>query len=487
MRIPFAVVAVLVLLLAGCNSPASDKGDEGKDGASIDLTAPALRHLVGEGDLPRVSVASNVTGLLRGLDHGVSEPTLAVAPDGTILVAAFSGNPDILRTRDGGFSWQEVSPRVAGQRTHPVSFDPMVYVDPGTGRTFDIDQQGAVGCYQVSYSDDLGDSWTGPFPACNKPVVDHQTIVAAAPRALTTVAYPNVLFVCYNIIVTAECIRSLNGGISWTATTPVLSPGADAGGDQGAQVCSSLTGHLAAAADGTVYLPRRACDATYVIITRDDGLSWEVVPIGGDQRAIGGTGISGPDPAVTVDAEGNVYYSYVRLDGHLVLSVSTDQGRTWSTPVDVTRPGVTATNLPKIVVGDPGRVAFAYYGTTAEGGFDAKEGAAENRTWDLYLAVATQALGPTPEVVSVRLNDPADPAVRGTCGPGRCPGGILDFIDIEVDAEGRPWAVFTDACVDDCAKPDGDATLSNGDAGLLATLATGPSLRAAVGTLPPLA
>ena len=66
----------------------------------------------------------------------------------------------------------------------------------------------------------------------------------------------------------------------------------------------------------------------------------------------------------------------------------------------------------------------------------------------------------TPEVVTVRLNEAADPAVRGACGPGRCPGGILDFIDIELDSTGRPWAIFTDACVEACAQPDGEPAQS---------------------------
>lgn len=483
-----AILLALSALAAGCVAPAgtTNDGDALDDHvASLDALDTIVQQAGAAQNATLPAPAPDVRGIFRSLDHGVGEPTLAIASDGSLFVAAYeAGVSDILRTRDGGLTWDDVTPYLPGgvAPAHPRSFDPMVYVDPTTDRVFDIDQQAAVGCYQISHSDDLGDSWLGPFVGCVKPVVDHQTIVAAKPRTLTTVGYDNVVYVCYNIIATVECIRSLNGGISFAPAGPINSPGVEADGT----LCSSLTGHAAAAPDGTMYIPRRACDDVYVIITRDDGTTWEVVQVAKEPGAIGGTGTSGSDPAIAIDALGNAYYTYIALDGHAYLSTSSDAGLTWSTPVDVTRAGVTATNLPKIAVGDEGRVALVYYGTSIENGYEATDEEMLNATWHGYLAIITDALTDAPTVTTSRLNDAADPLVRGPCGPGRCAGAILDFIDVEVDADGRAWAIFTDSCVDACAKPDGTWEQSNGGAGLLGTLETGPSLRAGIASLPPL-
>ncbi|MDQ3879362.1 MAG: glycoside hydrolase, partial [Actinomycetota bacterium] len=143
---------------------------------------------------------------------------------------AFQGNTkiDVVRSTDQGQTWQIVSPKAPGGRNaQAVSLDPYLYVDHRTNRVFTIDN--TVACLYMSYSDDEGGSWVTNPAMCSHPDVnDHQTI-AAGPPATTPkaamVAYPDVLYYCYNDVITTSCAKSLDGGVSWTQTGSPAFPG----------------------------------------------------------------------------------------------------------------------------------------------------------------------------------------------------------------------------------------------------------------------
>lgn len=197
-------------------------------------------------------------------------------------------------------------------------------------------------------------------------------------------------------------------------------------------------------------------------------MSWSVTQVS-DMPAIGN------DPAVAVDAEGNAYYVFQNADdSHIYLSSSTDQGATWSEAIDITPPGITAAHLPALTAGDAGRLAMAWVGTDDPEGFEQDvDPQDENATWDGFISLIADATSATPVVTTARVNPADDPLVRGHCGPGRCPG-LTDFIDVQMDAEGRPWAAFVDACTEECASdPDGE---NNAADGFVAAFSTGPSL-----------
>lgn len=487
-RVLLLTALFVLVAFAGCVAPGADVDPAAELPAATGLQvkdAPALVHVAGDALSGQAALEVEATSLYIG--HDAAEPTLGVTSEGVLFYAAatfkndVAGQPfplprtDILRSVDSGRTWEDVTPYLPGGvvRAHPETGDPYVYVDPATDRVFDIDQRMAVGSYTVSFSDDDGESWTGPFVACDAPPCDHQTIVASKPRALPTAGYPSIVMVCYNQVHSVACQRSLTGGAGFERATPPFR-GIDENG-----FCGGLHGHLKASADGVIYLPKDHCGIPMVAVTKDDGVTWTVSTVS-DLPAGGG-----PDPVIATDAEGNVYYAWINPDdGHLSMSTSTDQGATWSEAVDLTPPGVTAAHLPAIAAGDAGQVVLAYTATDDPEGFEGDvDPDQRNATWHGYLSLVQDALSPKPAVLTVRVNPADDPLVRGYCGPGRCPG-MYDFIDVIVDAQGRPWAAFVDACTEDCARDPKEK--NNAREGFVATLGRGPSLRAGMAPLPAL-
>ncbi|MGI8875127.1 MAG: hypothetical protein ACR2KP_12530, partial [Egibacteraceae bacterium] len=120
-----------------------DGGPAVYNGARITGALPATA--------PQSTPVTNYTGpplVLRSTDVGreAAEPTIAVDRDGVAFYAAATfdsaigqAKTEIRRSRDGGMTWDDATPRVAGQTAHPQTLDPYVYVEEDSGRLFDLD------------------------------------------------------------------------------------------------------------------------------------------------------------------------------------------------------------------------------------------------------------------------------------------------------------------------------------------------------------
>lgn len=499
MKGPLAIVLALATLAAGCVTAPNDL-----DAASVDLPT----------DGPLAQVVHTASGALAALPDGAaralggqyttgvaaSEPTIGVTSDGTLFMtgsvpnpscgvaggcpalpyASFNNGPTIMRSSDKGQTWEDAFPKLPTGDSYKLrSWDPYVYVDRDTDRVF-MDDIYPIGCGFMSFSDDLGESWAHNPVSCGNPNVnDHQTVGTAKAREKLTVGYPNFVYRCVNNLLLTECAISPNGGQTFLPQIPVAPESG----------CGGITGHIESDPEGRVYLPISCGEFPTVAVTEDDGTTWHVHTIS-DAKPTHALHVD-----MAVDEAGNVYALW-ESESLPWFAASTDQGHTWSEPVMVAAPDVTMIKFNAIAAGAPGKVAFAYVGTTIPNATElppATCGAlpalpctdpAEwaNATWNAYIGVMEDALAADPIIQTVTANDPADPLSRGACGD-RC-HGMTDFIDITIDAEGRPWASFVDVCVAECVSDP--SVLFDGNLGFAATLREGPALRGEAAPLAPL-
>ena len=142
--------------------------------------------------------------------------------------------------------------------------------------------------------------------------------------------------------------------------------------------------------------------------------------------------------ATAVDDAGNVHVTWIG-DGRMPwYAYSRDLGETWSSPMMMAAPGVQETGFPTIFAGAEGRVVVGYIGEIND-----VETNATNSGWGGYMAIMTDAFAEWPLITSVAVNLPDDPLdITSNCGDVRC-GGFGDFIDVEIDDEGRPWIALS--------------------------------------------
>lgn len=408
------------------------------------------------------------------------EPTIGVSNSGNVFTAAIQSNTrvNVMRSKDRGKSWEIVSPNIAGRNTQLLSLDPYTYVDTRLGdadssRVFTIDL--TVACSILSFSDDEGDSWiTNPL-ACGRPVNDHQTLFTGPPVSSPTVGYPNLVYYCWNDVASSSCSKSIDGGLTFR---PTGVPAYQGVGSEG--FCGGLHGHGFVDDAGNVYLPREYCGNPWVAISRDEGTSWETIQISDKISALNGES----DPSVAVDSKGNIFYLWIG-DGRMpYLSVSKNDGKSWSKPINVAPPGLREANLPSVAANGKGKIAITYMGSynspnnpNVRCGGDAEPcpggGDYAETSWDGVMTVSADALSKDPTFYTSTVNAKQDPIYRGQCGPGRC-GVVYDFIDIIIDREGTAWAAFVDGCQAICVSGN---VPNVGNEGIVGYLAGGPRLK----------
>lgn len=448
--------------LAGClDADAPETIDPVDDPVLPIVEGVTVRLLNGTGTTSALEALTASVGTYYSIGATTFEPTIGATSTGGLFMTSYRGlgaGTAIRRSTDGGQTWDDATPTLpTGTKAVPNSNDPFLYVDPWTDRVYDFDMCLILSGFCVSYSDDDGDTWTTQSVATGEaPALDHQSMAAAPAGEQQTVEYPNVLVFCVNRgsgAVGSWCSSSFDGGIAWTPLVP--------GYPVGTTQCSGLSGHVTGGADGRFYRGNPSCGGPAVYRSEDGGLTWTEHTIPTD------VGVMGHEIATAVDGQGNVHAFWIGDDGMPYLASSADHGDTWGPVHQVAAPGVTAAGFPTVAAGETG-VVVAYIATDVEGGYG---GQADGMEWTGYLGVVLEPLGAAPALASVPVNARDDPLDSGRpCGAMRC-GGFGDFIDVAVDADGRPWVAM--------------AHNGHDEAGIVGTLAAGPSLHG-TGPLPEL-
>lgn len=397
------------------------------------------------------------------------------------------------------------SKNVAGDLTSQTTFDPIIFTDPQTHRTF-VSQLDLV-CSLMAFTDDAGESWT-PSEGCGTgTLLDHQTVGGGPYRAgnkpvnAGLTGYPNAVYYCAQSGYHGTCARSDDGGLTFGPGVPAYNTPVNSLGDPYGGACSAIHGHIRVAPDGVVYLPNKGCGGTLTVgnltnseffggtpalaVSENNGLTWTV------RKVPGGHNQDESDPSVSFDKRSNVYFGW--QDGtnptetvygrtsKAKIAVSSDHGITWSKPYDVSSAlGLKNVMFPEVVAGDPGRAAFAFLGTKGVGD-DQHNGFKGD--WHLYIATTTDG-GKTWKTVNATPKNVIQRgciSLQGTSNKTVLDAEIcdqrnlLDFNDITIDRQGRVLVAFADGCTGPCEE---DATMgSKGAVGLVVRQTAGPLLR----------
>jgi hypothetical protein len=414
--------------------------------------ARAVPHRAGGVAVNPRTVPPGPRACLYRTGHPSWEPTIALTREGWILEAGDGGpSPQlvVVRSKNGGRSWTEVTPLDAPS----VVGDPYMHLDPATGRVFVAELKPDL-CYQVSFSDDAGDSWVTNPSVCG--LTDHENLFTAPPVRSPTVGYPRIVYLCASHVgigttaVSNGCLRSLDGGLTFTHAGLPPYPLSDGSSDGG-------LGQGVGGPDGTLYLPKGWNGLPYLAVSRDEGATWTRHLVADSPFPFE----AGPlephfstQASVALDTAGNLYYTWVDARSRPMLAISRDGGERWSKPMVVGPPGLALASLSTVDARRPGAVAIAYMGLSRV-----------TPGWSGYITVSSNALSARPLFYSAPVNPRGDPLVWGSCGVIRC-GQAGDFFDVTIGPDGSAWASFVDTCSRKCAR-GGPNDMSEGVVGRL--------------------
>ncbi len=423
------------------------------------INYPAPDSAIGADSAGEPSIGVDWNPNVPSLKDGPNPPTAGTPPMNNINlntggVAFFTANLNEFRvdfddcSSPAKHTWVDVTFDTQGVTT----LDPIGFVDHqlptssgtesgmGLGRVFQDQLAGASSL--LAFSDDDGASWTESQGSGQPAGVDHQTVGGGsyAPTDLNQVppviepphTYPHQIYYASQDVGTAFAARSDDGGLTFNPGVPMWN----------ISECGGLHGHVKVGPDGTVYVPNKSCNGgASVAVSRDNGINWTVKTIT-DGPYTAGAGDT--DPSVGIGADNTLYVGYQNSDGHPHIAVSTDHGDTWH-DVDVSQGVVQNAVFSEVVAGDGDRAAFGFVGTSTAGGYQGTD--SFTGVWYFYIATTVDR-GQTYTLVDATNGDPVQ--VGSICTGGTTCGGdrnLLDFNDLQIDAEGRVLAGYADGCL----------------------------------------
>jgi hypothetical protein len=345
--------------------------------------------------------------------------------------------------------------------SNKATTDPILLSDPDTGRIWAM--QLAGGDSLTDFSDDDGENWTPTISGGIASGVDHPGMgVGPYPRTGTGALishplYPNAVYYCSQDVATAFCTRSDDGGRSFGPIVPIY--------NSATSRCVGLHGHPKVGPDGTVYVPNKGCQLDTpvlgngpinMVVSEDAGVTWTIRPV---PDSAGGLVDKG-DPSVGVDKAGTVYLAYQNLtNNHMYVAMTRDRGATFSPSVDVgALGGVNYSVFPAATAGDAGRAAVAFFGSPYTGNFTDYQSMNFPGVWYLYIAT-TYDSGKTWFVSNTTPHHPIQGAYGGISGGGDG-RNHYDFIDCQIDTQGRVIASNSIGCAAACVNNGGPNTFA---------------------------
>jgi hypothetical protein len=165
--------------------------------------------------------------------------------------------------------------------------------------------------------------------------------------------------------------------------------------------------------------------------------------------AKGRNNISALFPVCKVASDGTVYVAYSDGGSGIFIAHSTDQGTTWSAPVQVSDlPPGSPVLMPWIETGErPGSLAIVYYGADVTTNENNVPGNTQQANWKVYFASTLNATASNPTirqtVASDHFNHGADISLEGFVvgGPNR---NLADFFQVAIDPLGFAFIAYTD-------------------------------------------
>ncbi|MBV9290889.1 MAG: exo-alpha-sialidase, partial [Frankiales bacterium] len=265
-------------------------------------------------------------------------------------------------TRDGGAHWRVVKP--SGITWNPT--DHSDYVDPASGRMF-FEDYGPIplapsagaqqeGPAHINFSDDMRHWHHVVISGLSLPENPRFTSGRTPKHGDKPHGYPDVVYFCANtnvgfvspVIAGRVCFRSLDGGTTWDRRAMLFTGAAPQHPECGGQgeVYSAIDGYYPSAApDGSLYVMVACGGKTYLARSTDEAATFPILH--GQSAPVTlpvptpSTGDVGGTPELRILSDGTFLLSY-QQGAHLLLRLSHTHGITWTKPLDLTAPGVTA-------------------------------------------------------------------------------------------------------------------------------------------------
>ena len=401
-----------------------------------------------------------VAGMNSQTLGGIS-PVFASSTDGIDFQTLFGIHAGFARSTNLGRSWKIVQPlstNIAGAPGYPgwEQDDSEQYLDRDTGRLFWTDPQSLGGLAHVAWTDNNGRTWGGSYVNLG-PELTQVSTAKPRPGMTRPHGYPKVVYACGegtsashteapSLPAVYLCEKSLDGGQTWITAGQgfYVSPVAPHAQCAGQQEIPNFSPYAVPDPSGRLYELVSCAGRTFLTRSADEGATWPIVA----QLPFRLPTSFATFAAMRSDASGNLYLAWFAnafpsvqtpyAPGGLYLSVSQDEGRSWTAPLQVLAPGVDGILTGfGFDVGAPGNVEISYFGQRpGTTGFDG------------YITETFDALARKPLFWSATVDDTSQPPLDFG-GAGDSDGLGLDYIGAAIGPDGTAWASFWDACAED--------------------------------------